>query len=189
MARKNKDIPVLILAGGLGTRLKRALPNLPKSLALINGRPFLSYLLNQVEPAGFRKVILCTGYRGELIRDQFGDSYGKLSLTYSHEKKPLGTAGAIRLALPLIKSDLFVVMNGDSYIDIDFDQFLQSHLLEGSMVLKWQKNASRYGSIVLDVYGNIKSFREKATPKESWVNAGVYIFSTSLLKFLRRGKK
>src|SRR5215510_14192745 len=113
MARKNKNIPVLILAGGLGTRLERALPNLPKSLAPINRKPFLNRLLQQIDDAGFKKAILCTGYLGELIREEFGKTYGGLSLVYSQEKQPLGTAGALRHAVPLIKSDPCLVMNGD----------------------------------------------------------------------------
>ena len=187
MAKKNKDIPVLILAGGLGTRLERALPNLPKSLAPIGKKPFLNRLLKQIDDAGFKKAILCTGYLGELIREEFGKSYGGLSLIYSQEKQPLGTAGAIRHAVSLIKSDLCLVMNGDSYIDIDLNDFLQWHLsqnFEASIVLKKMQKPSRYGSVELDDEGIIKSFCEKTDEGPSWINAGVYLFSRTLLKSL-----
>jgi NDP-sugar pyrophosphorylase family protein len=192
MARKNKDIPVLILAGGLGTRLERALPNLPKALAPIKKRPFLAHLLDQIKSSGFRKVILCTGHHGDLIREQFGDSFGELSLTYSHEKKPLGTAGAMRLALPLIKNDLFLAMNGDSYIDIDLNNFLEwhlSHQYKGSIVLKRKQKTIRYGTVELNPEGIITSFCEKTDAQgPCWINSGVYLFSRTLLKSLRQNQ-
>jgi D-glycero-alpha-D-manno-heptose 1-phosphate guanylyltransferase len=188
MATKNKDIPVLILAGGLGTRLERALPNLPKSLAPIGREPFLNHLLNQIEEAGFKKVILCTGYLGELIQEEFANSFHGLSLTYSREKQALGTAGALRLAVPLIKSELCMVMNGDSYIDLDLNGYLQwhtSHRFKGSIVLKRKQKPIRYGTVELNPDGIITSFCEKNAAKgPCWINAGVYLFSRTLLKSL-----
>ena len=94
-------ITAAILAGGLGTRLRPVLADRPKVLAEINGRPFLACLLDQLANAGCRSVILCTGYLGEQIYSAFGESYGSLlRLGYSREERPLGTAGALRLALP-----------------------------------------------------------------------------------------
>ena len=188
MAKKNKDIPVLILAGGLGTRLERSLPNLPKSLAPIGRKPFLNRLLNQIDEAGFKKVILCTGYLGELVQEEFGNSFAGLSLIYSREKQALGTAGALRLAVSLIKSDQYLVMNGDSYIDINLNDFLQwhlSHRFKGSIVLKRKQKPIRYGTVELDPEGIIASFCEKTDAKgPCWINAGVYLFSRTLLKSL-----
>lgn len=192
MGKKNKDIPVLILAGGLGTRLERTLPNLPKSLAPIHGEPFLNRLLDQINEARFKKVILCTGYLGELVQETFGDSYRELSLVYSREKQPLGTAGALRLAAPLIKSDLCFVMNGDSYIDIDLNHFLRWHLshdFKASIVLIRKKTPSRYGTVQIDNHGVIKTFCEKSDQKGAcWINAGVYLFPRGLLKSLPTGR-
>jgi D-glycero-alpha-D-manno-heptose 1-phosphate guanylyltransferase len=191
MARKNKHIPVLILAGGLGTRLERALPNLPKSLAPIKSKPFLNCLLEQIDDAGFNKAILCTGYLGELIREEFGKSFRGLSLVYSQEKEPLGTAGALRLAVPLIQSNLCLVMNGDSYIKIDLNDFLQWHLshhFKASIVLKKMQKTGRYGCVELDQQAIIKSFCEKTDDGPGWINAGVYLFSRSLLKSLPRNQ-
>lgn len=190
--QSSSNVPVLILAGGLGTRLDRALPNLPKSLAPIRGKPFLNYLLDQIDEAGFRKVILCTGYLGELIREEFGNFYRGLSLFYSRETEPLGTAGALRLAVPLIKTDICLVMNGDSYIDIDLNDFLQWHLarrFKGSIVLKRKQKPIRYGTVELNNRGIIKSFCEKTAEKgPCWINAGIYLFSRNLLKSLPRGQ-
>ncbi len=190
MARNNKNIPVLILAGGLGTRLERALPNLPKSLVPIKRKPFLYRLLDQIDDAGFKKVILCTGYLGELVQEEFGNSFRGLSLVYSREKQPLGTAGALRLAVPMIKNNLCLVMNGDSYINIDLNDYLQWHSsgrFKGSIVLKRMQKPIRYGSVKLDNRGIIKSFCEKSAAKgPRWINAGVYLFSRNLLKSLPR---
>lgn len=195
MATKNKDlsdIPVVILAGGLGTRLKTVLPDRPKTLALVGGRPFLSYLLDQIERAGFKKVILCTGHLGESIKKTFGKSYGNLSLVYSQEPKPLGTGGAVRWALPLIRDNLVFVMNGDSYTDIDFCLFLNAHLnmgFMGSIALKWEKNPRRYGTAVVAENSIIKNFKEKSSRTgPGWINVGIYIFSRRLLKSFPRGK-
>ena len=88
----------VLLAGGLGTRLRSVVDDRPKVLAPVAGRPFLSYLLDQVGAAGIRRVVLCTGYLGDQIRTVFGDTYEEIDLVYSHETEPLGTGGALRLA-------------------------------------------------------------------------------------------
>ena len=108
-------VTAAILAGGLGTRLRSVVKDRPKVLAEIRGVPFLTYLLDQLAAAGVRDVVLCTGYMGEQVRSAFGDSYGGMCLSYSQESSPLGTAGALRLALPLFKSSSVLVMNGDSF--------------------------------------------------------------------------
>ena len=113
----------VILAGGLGTRLRDAVANRPKVLAKVGPRPFLSYLLNQLAAAGIRHVVLCTGYMGQMVREAFGSKYRTMTLEYSLEPAPIGTAGALRLALPLLRSDPVLVMNGDSYCEADLGAF------------------------------------------------------------------
>ncbi len=112
-------VPVAILAGGLGTRLRPAIGEHPKVLAEIDGRPFIAYLLDQVAAAGFRDVVLCVGWRAEEVERALGSAHGPLRLRYSREPEPLGTAGALRLALPALTGETVVVMNGDSYCDTD----------------------------------------------------------------------
>src|SRR5262245_14251159 len=109
----------LILAGGLGTRLRSAVADRPKVLAEIWGKPFLSYLLEQVASAGMRHIVLCVGYASEQIRATFGNTFAGMELTYSQETTRLDTAGALRLALPHFRSDPVLVMNGDSFCDVD----------------------------------------------------------------------
>src|SRR5262245_29284658 len=111
------DIPALILVGGLGARLRSALTDRPKALAPVDGRPFLAFLLGQLPAAGIRRVVLCTGYRAHQVEETFGSRYGDLALTYSREETPLGTGGALRLAVPRMDAERFLVLNGDSYID------------------------------------------------------------------------
>src|SRR3989344_8746518 len=114
------EINAAILVGGLGTRLQPVLKGKPKALVKIRKHPFLEYILQQLDQAGFKKTILCTGHLGEEIKKVFGNRYGNLYLYYSHEKKTLDTAGALRKALSLFDSDIVLVMNGDSFCRIDF---------------------------------------------------------------------
>src|SRR5438094_528454 len=98
-------LEAVILAGGLGTRLRSAVADRPKVMAEVCGRPFLAHLLDQLAGQGVRRVVLCTGYRGEQVEAAFGDAYGALALDYSPEPEPLGTGGALRLALPRVAAD------------------------------------------------------------------------------------
>src|SRR5664280_1728815 len=99
------NINAVILAGGLGTRLRPVVPDRPKVLAMINNRPFLSYILDQIEEIGVQNVLLCTGFKGNSIYETFGNVYKSLHLVYSLEVDPLGTGGALIKALPLVNSD------------------------------------------------------------------------------------
>src|SRR5689334_8542197 len=107
------DVPALILAGGFGTRLRSVLPDTPRVLAGVNGRPFLACLLDSLADAGVRDVILCTGYRAEQVEREFGSRYGQLSLRYSRETQPLGTGGALRQAVALTQAESVLALNGD----------------------------------------------------------------------------
>ena len=120
------DLTTAILAGGLGTRLRSVIADRPKVLAEVHQRPFLEYLLDQLAAAKMREVVLCTGYLGDQIRDKIGERYrSRLHLKYSQEEQPLGTGGAVRQALGLCISDPILVMNGDSYVDVDLIGFLK----------------------------------------------------------------
>ncbi|MGB9105690.1 MAG: HAD-IIIA family hydrolase, partial [Terriglobales bacterium] len=112
-----------VLAGGLGKRLQSVISDRPKVLAPVAGRPFLAYLLEQLVQAGAGKAVICTGHLAEQVRATFGGSFGPMPLIYSQEQQPLGTAGALRQALPLLDSDPVLVLNGDSYCDVDIAAF------------------------------------------------------------------
>src|SRR5579863_8770506 len=111
----------VILAGGLGTRLRSEVPDLPKPLAPVGGRPFLAWKLDALDEAGFSEVVMSVGYRAQAIVDAFGEKYGKLALRYVAEDAPLGTGGALQKALASFRTDEPVwAMNGDTFVALDY---------------------------------------------------------------------
>jgi len=177
---------VIILAGGMGTRLKPVISDRPKVLAPIGNRPFLSILLDQISKAGFTRVILCTGHMADQVEAEFGTKYKSLSLIYSRELTPLGTGGALRHALPLISSESIMVMNGDSFVDADLNAFLDWFTgkdCDAAIVLTKMNNASRYGRVYADESGLITAFQEKNTKGgPGWINAGVYLLRKTVVE-------
>jgi NDP-sugar pyrophosphorylase family protein len=119
------DITAMVLVGGLGTRLRSVVSDRPKVLAEVCGKPFLAHLLDQITSAGIKKVILCSGYMSEKVKDAFGNNYGQIDICYSVEDSPLGTGGAVRLAVDKLNSNYALILNGDSYIDVDIDEYIQ----------------------------------------------------------------
>lgn len=180
------NITAAILAGGLGTRLRSVVADRQKVLADVHGRPFLTYLLDQVADTGISDVVLCTGYRGEQVKAMLGETYHGLHLTYSQEPEPLGTGGALRYALPLLMSDPVLVMNGDSCYQADLRRFLRWHQSSGakaSLLLTEVPDTRRYGWVEVDREGRIVRFDEKDhAGGPGWVNAGLYLISRSLLQ-------
>ena len=121
---------VLILAGGLGTRLRSVVPELPKAMAPIGGRPFLAHLLEQLKEQGVQHMGLAVGYQSQVIKDYFQDGTELgVHLTYSEEKHPLGTGGGMKKASELLPEE-FLVLNGDSYLQIDFRKLTAFHTLK-----------------------------------------------------------
>ena len=180
-----EHVTALILAGGLGTRLSSAFPEKPKVLAPVNGRPFLSYLLDQLVSAGFQDVILCTGYKGEMVRKTFGDSYKDLAIRYSMEPEPLGTGGALLYALPMIKKKLILAMNGDSFCKTDFNKLFEFHLRRKSImsiVLVHPQHSSDYGVVALNKNNKIDGFNEKIDCQvDRYINAGIYLMDQGII--------
>ncbi|NLC72084.1 MAG: NTP transferase domain-containing protein, partial [Desulfuromonadaceae bacterium] len=177
---------VAILAGGLGTRLRSVVSDRPKVLAEIGGKPFLAYLLDHLSSFGFGTVVLCTGYLGEQIAQRFGKRYGEMELFYSQESSPLGTAGALRLALPLLKSESALVVNGDSFCDADLRGFWEWHRereADASMLLVEVPDTRRYGRVSVDNKGRVIRFEEKNEEgAPGWINAGIYLIRRRLLE-------
>lgn len=180
------DVTTLILAGGLGTRLRPIIMDRPKVLAPIHGRPYLAYLLDQLHSAGVERAIICTGYMGERVQQTFGESYRGLRLDYATESTPMGTGGALRLAVPKLGYDVAMVFNGDSFVDVDLHALRQFHLRHGSaisMVLSQVKDSRRYGMVTLSCDDRVQEFQEKGSEGgEGWINAGVYLMQRSVLE-------
>lgn len=181
----------VVLAGGLGTRLRTAVADRPKVLAPVSGRPFLSYLLDRLQGAGVQRAVLCVGYLGEMVMDHFGREYcrpdlpGRLEIAYSREEELLGTGGALRLALDESHSETLIVLNGDSCFDTELDAFSAAHLKSGaaaSLALARLDDTRRFGRVEVGVNQQIERFEEKGVKAgPGWINAGVYLIERSLV--------
>ena len=184
---------VLILVGGLGTRLREIIKNIPKAMANIKGKPFLEYLILQLKNYNLNDIILCTGYLKEKIESYFenGNRLG-VNIVYSEEPKPLGTGGAIKLAESLVKSDDFIVMNGDSFFDIDLYKLINYHLNKkalATIALAEVKDIRRFGIVKIDKNGKIESFFEKAKKQNSnLINGGIYLLNKEIFKYIPKDK-
>jgi D-glycero-alpha-D-manno-heptose 1-phosphate guanylyltransferase len=168
----------IILAGGLGTRLRSAVPDLPKSMAPVAGQPFLTYLLQFLEGNGIRRVVLAVGYRSETIRDFFGSSYGSLKLTYSIEEEPLGTGGGLLRALPYVEDRWAFILNGDTFLRLDYKEMASTtdRYPDASLVvaLRQVPDGSRYGAAVV-VGDRLQGFNARGKAGPALINAGCYL--------------
>lgn len=177
----------IILAGGLGTRLRETVPDLPKSMAPVADRPFLSYLIDYLRMEGVQRFIFSLGYKGNLIEEYLAEAYPTLQYTSVHEKEPLGTGGGIRLAIQQATGENVVVANGDTLFKVKLADLEDLHLktnFECTLALKPMQNFSRYGVVETDAVGRILSFREKQFYERGTINGGVYLVNKE--KFLAR---
>lgn len=172
----------IILAGGLGQRLKDRVPGVPKPLAPIRSRPFLEHLLDYLILQGIHEATLAIGYKGGAIEEHFQNRYRTLAIRYSQEKVPLGTGGAIRQALGTTASDPVFVMNGDSFVQADFRRMETEYRLAGSamtMVIKHVDDTSRYGKVNVES-GLVCSFEPGERGNAGYINAGLYLVARTL---------
>jgi NDP-sugar pyrophosphorylase family protein len=185
-------IPVAILAGGLGTRLRSVIGERTKVVAEVNGRPFLAHLLDQIARFGFRDVVLCVGWQADAVEAALGSAHGPLRLRYSREPEPLGTGGALRLALPLLEGPAAMVLNGDSYCDADLAAAWAEHRerrATATLVLVEMADTSRYGRVELAADGVISRFTEKQESSTAgWINAGIYLLERARIEAIPAGR-
>lgn len=171
----------VILAGGFGTRLQVIVSGVPKPMAPVDGRPFLDYQLNYLIYYGFQNVVFSVGYLAEKIIGHYGSVYKGLNILYVTEHAPLGTGGGIRLALSQCSEEAALVLNGDSFFDLDpkiFYELHTGHDASVSIALRSVHDASRYGTIETNKEGTVTSFREKSGGAHpGLINAGVYILN------------
>jgi NDP-sugar pyrophosphorylase family protein len=180
-----QNFDTLILAGGVGSRLRSVVNDRPKCLATIHGRPFLSYLLDQLAQAGVSDAILSTGHMAEQVEASFGPKHGLIALRYSRETSPLGTGGGVKHALGLCRREHLLVINGDSFFDFewrDFSAWFDPAVMRLGMVLAWIEDCRRYGQVEMASDGQVLHFQEKSeTAPAGWINAGVYLISKEAL--------
>jgi len=175
----------IVLAGGFGTRLKSIISDIPKPMALIAGKPFLQYILDWLLRNNVQRVILSVGYKWEIIYNEFGKKYKNLDLVYSVEDNPLGTGGAIAMALLHIQNDHFIIINGDTYFNIDLIGLRDFHFTGNynlSVALKPMHNFSRYGKAEINDLKRITRFYEKELTKEGNINGGIYMTDKAIIK-------
>lgn len=172
----------VILAGGLGSRLRTAVPNIPKPMAPIQGRPFLEILLGSLAGKGFRRTVLSLGYMAETISSHFGASFARMDLAYVVEDSPLGTGGAVRLAMTECSVDHVFVFNGDTYVDLDVESVEQLWQAKHRTILVGQRveDSGRYGRLLVSK-GHLCGFSEKGVAGPGIINAGCYVIGTKQL--------
>lgn len=172
----------IVLAGGLGTRLRERVPDLPKPMAPIAGRPFLEYVLDGLLGAEVDEIVLAVGYKAESIQSHFGTTYRGLPIRYSVETSPLGTGGAIMQAISGNDRDASLVLNGDTLLRIDYRALMawyRQQPVQVAMVLRRVEDVSRYGAVLLED-GRVSGFAEKGRSGPGLINAGIYIVNAEL---------
>lgn len=182
----------IILVGGLGTRLKSIVNDRPKPMAVIVNKPFLEYVLDLLIDAGIKNIIFAIGYKGSIIKDYFGtgENWG-INIQYSYEKELLGTAGAIKNASNLIKSTKLLVLNGDTFFDVDFKHLFyvaNNSKREMNILLRQVPDVSRYGQTLIEE-SKIIAFNEKNEKEEAGIiNGGIYLMNSDLISSIPSGK-
>lgn len=172
----------IILAGGLGTRLRSVVSDLPKPLAPVAGRPFLAYLLDCLVAQGVRRAVLSVGYRREAIVAAFGDRHGPLRLDYAVEEEPLGTGGGLALALDRLEGPAAVALNGDTFLRLAYSDLARAQAATGApfaLALRPVQNAARFGAAVLKG-GRLAGFQAAGGSGPGLINGGVYLLSKDL---------
>lgn len=178
------DCDVIILCGGLGTRLRTVLNDRPKPMALIDGRPFVSLLVEHFVRHGARRFIFCTGHRGEMIEEWFERHRGSYDSLFVRDPFPLGTGGALAQAMALTRRNPVLVLNGDSFCEIDPTRLLRFHALKrarATIAVTHPDEREDTGSVELAADDRILSVVEKSgSGTTGYRNAGIYVFDRSV---------
>lgn len=182
----------VLLAGGLGTRLRSVVSDRPKPMALIEEKPFMEYVVRELIRHGVDEIIFAVGYKGSMVEEYFKDgSLWGIKVSYAYEEELLGTAGAIKNAGRQVTDERFLVLNADTFYQIDYSRLIKmsdERDLDMALVLREVPDVSRYGQAVLDD-GWLTAFDEKleeASP--GTINGGVYYLRRSLLNDIPEGK-
>lgn len=175
----------IILAGGLGTRLRSAVPELPKCMAPVGGKPFIAYVTDYFRRQGIGHFIFALGYKSQYFEEFFRESFPNGGYSVSLEEEPLGTGGAIRQACGLVTTGTALILNGDTFFGIDLAALSDFHRRKDadcSLCLKPMKEFDRYGVVDLDGEQRVVRFREKQHYASGLINGGVYALNTERLQ-------
>ena len=172
----------IILAGGLGTRLRSEVADLPKCMAPVAGKPFLHWVIKYLQSQKITSFVLSLGYMHEVIEQYIHEKHPSLIVQFSVENEPLGTGGAIKLAMQLCNTENILVVNGDTLFETDCDRIFESHIAHNSnctLALKPMQNFSRYGAVSIDENNFITAFTEKKYMDAGLINGGVYLLNSN----------
>jgi len=177
------DVVAVILAGGLGTRLRSVVADRPKCLAEVLGRPFLAHQLDRLAAAGIARALICTGYLGEQVEASIGPRHGPIEVAYSREQSPLGTGGGLRLGVSRTDRPFLLVVNGDSLCDAALAPLLERSVEVGGrpvMMLVQMPDTAAFGRVACadEAAGSrVTGFCEKGVAGPGWINAGIYLMA------------
>lgn len=181
-----RNLEAIILAGGLGTRLRSVVADLPKCMAPVNGVPFLTYIIDDLKQQGVTRFIFSLGYKSESIIAFTEANYKDLDKVYVIEKEPLGTGGAIKEACEAVQQENVLVLNGDTLFAVDLQELADIHIkqhAECTLALKPMTDFSRYGSVETNTNAMVTAFHEKQFCKKGMINGGIYALQAK--KFLQ----
>lgn len=175
----------IILAGGLGTRLRSVVNDVPKCMAPIDNIPFIDFVVGWLKNEGVTRFIFSLGYKHDLLTEHLDKAFPQLEKIYSIEDEPLGTGGAIKKACQYSKDKNIIAVNGDTLFNINLQRIFESHVYKKpicTLALKHMKQFSRYGSVDIDADDYITAFREKQYCESGLINGGIYVIDTEALK-------
>ena len=179
--RTENPYQAIILAGGLGTRLRSAISDVPKCMAPVAGKPFLHYVINYLQQQGVKKFIFALGYMSKIIEEFLIINYSNLQYQVVIEQEPLGTGGAIQLACSKATEEDILILNGDTFFEVDVLSVFKLHLQKHSactVCLKAMQQFDRYGVVELNENSTITSFKEKQFYHQGLINGGVYVINS-----------
>lgn len=186
--KSNQDIPAIILAGGLGTRLREVVQDLPKPMAPIGNLPFLHYVFCYLKKQGITHAVLSVGYKNEVIRQFLGKEYLGITVSYAEENEPLGTGGGIREAFRYVDGLAFVI-NGDTFFDVPLNELREFYFQKNADIafsLKRLQKFDRYGTVEVNSECQALEFAEKKYCEEGLINGGVYLFDKRIFDRIER---
>ena len=173
----------IVLAGGLGTRLRSVVTELPKCMAPVNGRPFIDYVIHNLLQYNINHIVFSVGYKADAIIHHIQTNYPDLDVSFAIEEEPLGTGGAINFALQYVQEEHTFILNGDTIFEADLSVMSGIHLsnqADCTLALKPMRDFDRYGVVTIDSAGRVTGFQEKKYYEDGLINGGIYLLNKKI---------
>ena len=176
----------ILLAGGRGTRLSTVVNDRPKPLALINGKPFITIILDKIINYSCEKIFITVSFKGDMFEKCLGNNYKGIPLIYIHEKTPLGTGGAVLNAFRFLSKEKAIIINADTFLDLNYSKFIKYSIdKEFSLCATKVDKSERYGLLNISKDSRVLGFFEKQKDCAGYINSGVYMFSKSIIDLFK----